>query len=187
MTHQVPLLPVSLYSPQLSTTTRHTWMYCDPLTLCCPPFVKLWMYNLQWDSVAKDICTWKNITYELLAMYNTIVHILRMIHFSHWPFILSFLTCLFKEHIVIVKKVWSSMSVVVNRQPPNCYSFTMCFGWVSSSLLGLVSMPTIHRQLGHSLVQFFTFAFIFGAVCILTFCRLQEPRSLENGVFQVHC
>ena len=31
--------------------------------------------------------------------------------------------------------------------PPNCYSFTLCFGWVGTCIPGLVSMPTIHRQL----------------------------------------
>ena len=57
--------------------------------------------------------------------------------------------------------------------PPNCYSFTMCFGWVSTSTPGLVSMPTIHRQLGHSLLQaqFLTFNLVFGAVRILTFLQ----------------
>ena len=41
----------------------------------------------------------------------------------------------------------------------------MCFGWVGTSIPGLVSMPTIQRQLGHSLLraQFLTFTFVFGA------------------------
>ena len=58
--------------------------------------------------------------------------------------------------------------------PLNCYSFTMCCGWVSTCIPRLVSMPTIHRQLGHSLlpVQFLTFTFVFGAVRKLTFCQL---------------
>ena len=30
--------------------------------------------------------------------------------------------------------------------PHNCYSFTMCFGWVSTYIPGLVSMPMILRQ-----------------------------------------
>ena len=30
--------------------------------------------------------------------------------------------------------------------PHNCYSFTMCFGWVSTYIQGLVSMPMILRQ-----------------------------------------
>ena len=47
--------------------------------------------------------------------------------------------------------------------PPNCYSFTICFGWVSTCIPVPVSMPTIHRQLGHSLlqVQFLSFTFHF--------------------------
>ena len=58
--------------------------------------------------------------------------------------------------------------------PPNCYSFTMCFSWVSMCTPGLVSMPTIHRQLGHSLlrVQLLTFTFVFGAARVFTFWRL---------------
>ena len=54
--------------------------------------------------------------------------------------------------------------------PPNYYSFPMCFGWVGMCIPGLVSMPAIHRQLGHSLLlaQFLTF--VFGAVHI--FCQL---------------
>ena len=46
--------------------------------------------------------------------------------------------------------------------PLNCYSFTMCFGWVCTCIPGLVSMPTIHRQLGHSLLRgnFLTFTFV---------------------------
>ena len=56
--------------------------------------------------------------------------------------------------------------------PPNCYSFTVCFGWVSTCTLGLVSMPTIHRNLGHSLLraQLLTFTYVFGAVHVFTFC-----------------
>ena len=63
---------------------------------------------------------------------------------------------------------WITVSspVVLNRRPrtasglpapflwpPNYCSFTMCFSWVSTCILGLVSMPMIHRQLGHSLLQ----------------------------------
>ena len=61
-----------------------------------------------------------------------------------------------------------------NLLGPNCYSFTMCFCWVSMCIPGLIFMRTIHRQLGQSLLQaqFLTFTFIFGAVHILTFCRL---------------
>ena len=42
----------------------------------------------------------------------------------------------------------------------------MFFGGVSTCISGLVSMSTIHRQLGHSLlwVQFLTFTFVFGVV-----------------------
>ena len=75
--------------------------------------------------------------------------------------------------------------VVLNRRPPGRIRPPVCgprtvipslmyFGWVSTRIPKLASMPTIHRQLSHSLLwaQFLTFTFVFGAVRILTFCQL---------------
>ena len=69
--------------------------------------------------------------------------------------------------------------------PLNCYSFIMCFGWFSMCTPGLVSMPTIHRQLGHSPLraQRLTFTSVFEAVCVFTFCR---GKRLKMACFQVN-
>ena len=72
--------------------------------------------------------------------------------------------------------------------PLNCYSFTMCFGWVSTCIPGLVFMPTIHRQLGHSLLwaRILIFTFVFGAVCILRPVGWRVPSSLLKEKWTVN-
>ena len=93
----------------------------------------------------------------------------------------EFLATPWKFEEIYYLDLWSSTSPLATYLwPPIYYSFTMCFGWVSMSIPGLVSMPTIHRQLGHSLlpVQFLTFTFVFGALCILPTVGWRVPSSL---------
>lgn len=88
-----------------------------------------------------------------------------------------------------------SKAVVLNRRPPGhirpavglfVAPFTAWFGWVSTCKLGLVSMPTIHRQpvTGHSLLraQFLTFTFVFGAEA-----DTRSRRSTVRLLFIAHC
>ena len=51
-------------------------------------------------------------------------------------------------------------------------------------ILGLVSMPTIHRQLRHSLLQaqLLTFIFVFGAVRRLTYCSCRSKFTAKRKV-----
>ena len=63
----------------------------------------------------------------------------------------------------------------------------LCFGWVGMCIPGPVSMPTIHRQLGHSLLRaqlslvFWSSSHIYILLAVGASSLLKEKRTVKTG------